>query len=119
MRKTVNTLRYLIVAMAFLVSAVCGYAQKQGAADVDENMLRYRYVDKESRKVRFQTPRTFAERTYIFTGTGVEGLYQIGNHPQSPGYAIGSSIGAGFWASPLRGVELALSYGMMPYGYWW
>ena len=118
MRKTVNTLRFLIVAMAFLVSAVCGYAQKQGAADVDENMLRYRYVDKESRKVRFQTPRTFAERTYIFTGTGVEGLYQIGNHPQSPGYAIGSSIGAGFWASPIHGVELALSYGMMPYGYW-
>ena len=118
MRKTVNTLRFLIVAMAFLVSAVCGYAQKQDAADVDENMLRYRYVDKESRKVRFQTPRTFAERTYIFTGTGVEGLYQIGNHPQSPGYAIGSSIGAGFWASPIHGVELALSYGMMPYGYW-
>jgi hypothetical protein len=118
MKQTVNTLRLLIVAMAFLASAVCGYAQKEGVANVDENMLRYRYVDKDDRKIKFSTPRSFSERLYLFTGTRIEGLYQVGNHPQSPGYAIGSNIGAGFWASPVHGVELSLSYGMMPFGYW-
>ena len=47
-------------------------------------MLRYRYIDKENRKVRFSTPRSFSERIYLFTGTGIEGLYQLGNHPESP-----------------------------------
>lgn len=104
--------------MAFLASAVLGHAQKQGTANVDENMLRYRYLDKADRSLRFSTPRTFTERMYLFAGTGIEGLYQIGNHPESPGYAIGSTIGAGVWASPMHGVEVSLNYGMMPYGYW-
>lgn len=117
-RLTLNTLRLLIVAIAFLATAVSGYAQKQGTETVDENMLRYRYIDKDSRRIRFSSPRSFSERLYLFAGTGMEGLYQLGNHPESPGYAIGSRIGAGYWASPLHGVELSLSYGMMPYGYW-
>lgn len=116
MRQTIHTM--IIVAMAFLASAVSGYAQKQGTDNVDENMLRYRYIESESRKVRFSGPRSFSERTYIFAGTGIEGLYQLGNHPESPGYAIGSRIGMGYWITPLHGVETSLSYGMMPYGYW-
>ena len=113
-----KTIRLMIVAVAFLANAVLGFAQKQGSPNAEENMLRYRYLDKTSRKVQFSTPRSFSERLYFFAGTGIEGLYQVGNHPQSPGYAIGSSIGAGFWATPLHGVDLSLSYGMMPYGYW-
>ena len=81
-------------------------------------MLRYRYIDKVDRKVVFSAPRTFAERTYLLAGTGVEGLYQLGNHPESPGYAIGSRIGMGYWITPLHGLEASLSYGMMPFGYW-
>ena len=113
-----KTIRLMIVAVAFLANAVLGFAQKQGSPNAEENMLRYRYLDKTSRKVQFSTPRSFSERLYFFAGTGIEGLYQVGNHPQSPGYAIGSSIGAGFWSTPLHGVDLSLSYGMMPYGYW-
>ena len=118
MTKTVRTLRTLIVAIAFMASAVFGYAQKKNSPNAKENMLRYRYVDRASRTVQFTTPRTFAERLYIFAGTGMEGLYQVGNHPQSPGYAIGSSIGAGYWVTPIHGVEMSLGYGMMPHGYW-
>lgn len=118
MRMNLKTLRLFMVAIAFIATAVSGYAQKQGSENVDENMLRYRYVDRQSRTVKFSSPRTFSERLYLFAGTGVEGLYQIGNHPQSPGYAIGSSLGAGYWATPLHGVEMSLGYGMMPYGYW-
>lgn len=118
MGKTVRNIRLLIVAMAFLASAVLTHAQKPDTPNVEENMLRYRYVDKADRTLRFSTPRTFAERMYLFAGTGVEGLYQIGNHPASPGYAIGSTIGAGVWATPMHGVEVSINYGMMPYGYW-
>jgi hypothetical protein len=118
MNKTTNILTYVVVAIAFLASAVFGYAQKPGTAGVEENMLRYRYIDKENRKVNFTTPRTFSQRTYFFAGTGIEGLYQLGNHPASPGYAIGSRVGMGYWATPLHGVEMSLSYSMMPYGYW-
>lgn len=115
---TSKTYRLVIVTIAFLATAVLGYAQKPGTDNVNENMLRYRYVDKMSRKVKFSIPQTFDERIYLFAGTGIEDLYQVGNHPESPGYAIGSSIGLGFWATPLHGVEAAFSYGMMPYGYW-
>lgn len=116
---TVNrTTRLLIVAIAFLASAVLGYGQQAGSPSAEENMLRYRYVDKVSRKVTFSQERSFMERTYLFAGTGIEGLYQVGNHPDSPGYAIGSSIGMGWWATPIHGVEASLGYGMMPYGYW-
>jgi hypothetical protein len=113
-----KTIRLFMVAIAFLATAVLGYAQKPGTPNAEENMLRYRYVDKTSRKVVYTEPRTFGERIYLFAGTGIEDLYQVGNHPLSPGYAIGSNIGMGFWATPIHGVEAALSYGMMPYGYW-
>ena len=113
-----KTIRLFMVAIAFLATAVLGYAQKPGTPNAEENMLRYRYVDKTSRKVVYTEPRTFGERIYLFAGTGIEDLYQVGNHPHSPGYAIGSNIGMGFWATPIHGVEAALSYGMMPYGYW-
>jgi hypothetical protein len=118
MRLNSKTYRLLIVAIAFLASAVLGYAQNPDSPAADENMLRYRYVDKTSRKVVFSEPRSFAERTYLFAGTGIEGLYQVGNHPQSPGYAIGSNIGMGYWITPIHGVEASLGYAMMPYGYW-
>ena len=101
-----------------LASAVSGYAQKQGSEVATENMLRYRYVDIDDRIVKFSDERTFAERTYFFAGTGYEGLYQLGNHPESPGYAIGSRMGLGYWATPVHGFEMSLSYGMMPHGYW-
>ena len=104
--------------MAFLASAVFGYAQNPDSPSVDENMLRYRYVDKVDRKVEWSEPRTFAERSFLFAGTGIEGLYQVGNHPKSPGHAINSSIGLGYWLTPIHGVEASLGYGMMPYGYW-
>lgn len=113
------TFKYiLVIAIAFLATAVSSYAQKQGSDNVDENMLRYRYVDRDNRKIEFSGPRTFGERIYLFAGTGIEGLYQLGNHPASPGYAIGSRIGMGYWATPIHGFEASLSYGMMPYGYW-
>lgn len=115
MRQTLHT---IIVTMALLATAVSAYAQKQGSDNVDENMLRYRYIDSEDRTVRFSGPRSFSERTYFFAGTGMEGLYQLGNHPESPGYAIGSRLGMGYWFTPLHGLEASLSYGMMPYGYW-
>lgn len=118
MRQTVNRIKLLIVAIAFLATAVSAYAQKQGTKTVDENMLRYRYIERDERKVKFSSPRSFSERTYLFSGTGMEWLYQLGNHPESPGYSIGSRIGAGFWATPLHGVEVSLSYAMMPHGYW-
>ena len=118
MRQTNKIYRTLIVAIAFLATAVSVYAQKQGSSTVDENMLRYRYINRVNRKITFSTERSFAERTYLFAGTGIEGLYQLGNHPESPGYAIGSRLGMGYWATPIHGVELSLSYGMMPYGYW-
>ena len=118
MRQTTNIIRTIVVAIAFIATAVSGYAQKQGSDNVSENMLRYRYIDKVDRKVVFSAPRTFAERTYLLAGTGVEGLYQLGNHPESPGYAIGSRIGMGYWITPLHGLEASLSYGMMPFGYW-
>ena len=118
MRQTIKLYRTLIVAIAFLATAVSAYAQKPGSSNVDENMLRYRYAERVNRKVSFSTDRTFAERTYLFAGTGIEGLYQLGNHPESPGYAIGSRIGMGYWFAPVHGMELSLSYGMMPYGYW-
>lgn len=118
MRFNSKTYRLLIVAIAFLASAVFGYAQNPDSPGADENMLRYRYVDRTSRKVVFSESRTFAERSYIFAGTGIEGLYQVGNHPESPGYAIGSNIGLGYWVTPIHGVEASLGYGMMPYGYW-
>lgn len=94
------------------------FAQKKDSEQVDENMLRYRYIDRTSRKLEFSSPRSFSERTYLFLGTGIEGLYQIGNHPSSPGYAIASRLGLGYWVTPIHGVEASLSYGMMPYGYW-
>jgi hypothetical protein len=107
-----------VVAIALLTTAVSSYAQKQGSEGVDENMLRYRYIQRENRKVDFSSERSFSERTYFFAGTGVEGLYQLGNHPASPGAAIGSRMGLGYWFTPLHGMEVSLSYGMMPYGYW-
>ena len=111
-------MRFLVVAIAVLATAASSYAQKPGTSTVDENMLRYRYVERLNRKVGFTSPRSFAERVYIFSGTGIEGLYQLGNHPESPGYAIGSRLGMGCWLSPLHGLEMSLSYGMMPHGYW-
>ena len=116
--QTNTTIKTLLVAMAFLAGAVCGYAQKKDSPPTDENMLRYRYVDRESRKVRFDSTRTFAERTYFFAGAGIEGLFQVGNHPESPGYALGNSFGAGWWATPIHGVEMSLGYVRMPHGYW-
>lgn len=104
--------------MVAFATAVSAYAQKQGSPKADENMLRYRYLDKESRKVSFTTPRTFAERIYLITDTNYEGLYEIGNHPKSPGYSIGSRLGLGGWITPIHGVEMSFSYGLMPYGYW-
>ena len=84
--------RFLLVATVLLAGAVCGYAQKKDSPQAKENMLRYRYVDRASRTVRFDTTRTFAERTYFFAGAGIEGLFQVGNHPESPGYALGNSL---------------------------
>lgn len=107
-----------MVATAFLAGAVLAHAQKKDSPAAEENMLRYRYIERQDRKVTFTSPRTFAERTYLFTGTGIEGLYQVGNHPESPGYAIGSRVGLGYWATPLHGVEASLGYSMMPHGYW-
>lgn len=116
--QTSKTIRILLVAMAFLAGAVCGYAQKKDSPPANENMLRYRYVDRESRTVRFDSTRTFAQRMYLFAGAGIEGLYQIGNHPQSPGYSLGNSFGGGWWATPIHGVEISAGYAMMPFGYW-
>lgn len=118
MRQTRHSVRLLLVAMAFLASAVLGYAQTQGSKQVDENMLRYRYVERKSRKLEFTTPRSFSERLYFYGGTGFEGMYQIGNHPENPGYAIGSRLGLGYWMTPLHGLEVTAGYSMMPYGYW-
>ncbi len=113
------TFKYiLVIAIAFLATAVSSYAQKQGSDNVDENMLRYRYVDRDNRKIEFSSPKAFDERIYLFAGTGIEGLYQLGNHPASPGHAIGSRLGMGYWFTPIHGLEASLSYGMMPYGYW-
>ena len=64
-----KTTRLLIVAIAFLASAVLGYGQKTGSPNAEENMLRYRYVDRTSRKVVFSEPRSFTERMYLFAGT--------------------------------------------------
>lgn len=113
-----SLIRFFLLAIAFLATAGMGYAQNEGSQQVDENMLRYRYIDRKSRKLEFSTPRTFGERIYFFTGTGLEGLYQVGNHPESPGYAIGSRMGLGYWTTPAHGFEVSLSYGMMPFGYW-
>ena len=118
MRRTTYILKSIVVATAFLAGVVSAFAQKQDSPSAEENMLRYRYIDRANRKINFSAPRTFSERIYIYAGTGIEGLYQLGNHPESPGYAIGSRMGMGFWATPLHGVEASLSYGMMPYGYW-
>lgn len=113
-----KTIKILLIAAALLAGAVCGYAQKKDSPPADQNMLRYRYVDRASRTVRFDTTRTFAERTYFFAGAGIEGLFQVGNHPESPGYALGNSFGAGWWATPIHGVEMSLGYVRMPHGYW-
>ena len=113
-----KTIRILLIAAALLAGAVCGYAQKKDSPPADQNMLRYRYVDRASRTVRFDTTRTFAERTYFFAGAGIEGLFQVGNHPESPGYALGNSFGAGWWATPIHGVEMSFGYVRMPHGYW-
>ena len=118
MRQKSNILRFVIVAIVFIIASMPSFAQKKDSKQVDENMLRYRYIDRTSRKLEFSTPRSFSERTYLFLGTGIEGLYQIGNHPSSPGYAIASRLGLGYWVTPIHGVEASLSYGMMPYGYW-
>ena len=116
--QTNKTIRIFLIAAALLAGAVCGYAQKKDSPPAEENMLRYRYVDRASRTVRFDTTRTFAERTYFFAGAGIEGLYQVGNHPQSAGYALGNSFGGGWWATPIHGVEMSFGYAMMPFGYW-
>ena len=116
--QTNKTIRILLIAAALLAGAVCGYAQKKDSPPADENMLRYRYVDRASRTVRFDTTRTFAERTYFFAGAGIEGLFQVGNHPESAGYALGNSFGGGWWATPIHGVEMSVGYAMMPFGYW-
>ena len=113
-----KTIRIFLIAAALLAGAVCGYAQKKDSPPADQNMLRYRYVDRASRTVRFDTTRTFAERTYFFAGAGIEGLFQVGNHPESPGYALGNSFGAGWWATPIHGVEMSFGYVRMPHGYW-
>ena len=42
----------------------------------------------------------------------------MGNHPESPGYALGNSFGAGWWATPIHGVEMSFGYVRMPHGYW-
>ena len=106
------------MTIVFFATAAFACAQKPDTPPVNENMLRYRYVDKAYRKVDFKEHRGFAERAYLVFGTGAEWLYQLGNHPKSPGYAIGSQIGMGYWATPLHGFELSLNYGMMPHGYW-
>ena len=116
--QTNKTIRILLIAAALLAGAVCGYAQKKDSPPAEENMLRYRYVDRASRTVRFDTTRTFAERTYFFAGAGIEGLFQVGNHPESAGYALGNSFGGGWWATPIHGVEMSVGYAMMPFGYW-
>lgn len=116
--QTDKIIKTLLVAIALLATAVCTYAQKKDSPQADENMLRYRYVNRESRTVRFDTTRTFAQRTYFFAGAGIEGLYQVGNHPQSAGYAIGNSFGGGWWATPIHGIEMSAGYAMMPFGYW-
>ena len=116
--QTNTTIRIFLIAAALLAGAVCGHAQKKDSPPADQNMLRYRYVDRESRTVRFDTTRTFAERSYFFAGAGIEGLFQVGNHPQSPGYALGNSFGAGWWATPIHGVEMSFGYVRMPHGYW-
>ena len=113
-----KTIKIFLIAAALLAGAVCGYAQKKDSPPADQNMLRYRYVDRASRTVRFDTTRTFAERTYFFAGAGIEGLFQVGNHPESPGYALGNSFGAGWWATPIHGVEMSFGYVRMPHGYW-
>ena len=113
-----KTIRIFLIAAALLAGAVCGYAQKKDSPPADQNMLRYRYVDRASRTVRFDTTRTFAERTYFFAGAGIEGLFQVGNHPESAGYALGNSFGGGWWATPIHGVEMSVGYAMMPFGYW-
>ena len=106
--QTNKTIRILLIAAALLAGAVCGYAQKKDSPPAEENMLRYRYVDRASRTVRFDTTRTFAERTYFFAGAGIEGLFQVGNHPESAGYALGNSFGGGWWATPIHGVEMSV-----------
>ena len=116
--QTNKTIRIFLIAAALLAGAVCGYAQKKDSPPADQNMLRYRYVDRASRTVRFDTTRTFAERTYFFAGAGIEGLFQVGNHPESAGYALGNSFGGGWWATPIHGVEMSVGYAMMPFGYW-
>ena len=118
MKRNINISRILLAVVVAFATAASAYAQKQGSPKADENMLRYRYLDKESRKVSFTTPRTFAERIYLITDTNYEGLYEIGNHPKSPGYSIGSRLGFGGWITPIHGVEMSFSYGLMPYGYW-
>lgn len=117
-RNMYDLIRTLAAVMAILAVAGTAHAQKPGSKNAEENMLRYRYLEKESRKVTFSTPRTFAERMYLLADTGFEGLYQLDQHPKSPGHAIGSRLGAGYWISPIHGLEVSLSYGMMPYGYW-
>lgn len=116
--QTNKTIKIFLIAAALLAGAVCGYAQKKDSPPADQNMLRYRYVDRASRTVRFDTTRTFAERTYFFAGAGIEGLFQVGNHPESAGYALGNSFGGGWWATPIHGVEMSVGYAMMPFGYW-
>ena len=113
-----KTIKIFLIAAALLAGAVCSYAQKKDSPPADQNMLRYRYVDRASRTVRFDTTRTFAERTYFFAGAGIEGLFQVGNHPESAGYALGNSFGGGWWATPIHGVEMSVGYAMMPFGYW-
>jgi hypothetical protein len=63
--------RFLLVTTVLLAGAVCGYAQKKDSPQAKENMLRYRYIDRESRKVRFDTTRTFLERMYLFAGSSM------------------------------------------------
>ena len=71
MQKNNNIFRLLVVAVALCVTAMSAFAQKQGTEEVNENMLRYRYVTRQSRKVEFSTPRSFAERFYVLADTGI------------------------------------------------
>ena len=118
MKRSIYILRILVTVAAFLTAAGLSYAQKTGTRTPEENMLKYRYMDKETRKVEFSSPRSFAERIYLLADNHYEWLYQLENHPQSPGYAIGNRLGMGYWFSPVHGAEVSLGYGMMPHSQW-
>lgn len=107
----------IVFVITIIITVPC-YAQKAGVSQVDESAILYRYQPPNAKGIRFSTPKSFLQRSYLIAGGGIQNFWNIASSQNQAGYGLKGNMGWGGWISPIHGIEISANIGVLPFNGW-